>query len=145
MKKIVRVGIPALVSIILLVLYFVLEKNEKETRAKNSDECLSLNNQDTPIEKGDQCYIFKNNTCFKGSLDADEATIKEDAKDLNSIIKDSNGKEDLSEDLSISYYLINTHCQPNEIYGKYNLLLWFGIIFAVIAIAMYFIDIIPSR
>jgi len=122
MKKIVRVGIPALVSIILLVLYFILEKNEKITTNHDAKQCLDKNR--STLEKGDTCYIYKNGTCYKGNTDANSKQITKDSEIYN------------------GFYLASlaVHCVPQDVYYKYDLLLWFGIFFAVVAITMNFID-----
>lgn len=131
MKSIVRIGVPAVVSIILLVLYFILEKAEKLTKDKTVQECASENREGT-MKKGEKCTVFKNGTCYKG-------TFLHDDDELNDITKKY---EQLGLSIENANALTITQvCGIDEVYRKYDILLYFGIFFAVLAITMIFVDI----
>lgn len=135
MKTIVRVGIPAIISIILLVLYFVLEKAEKITKDKSAEDCLlewkkSKDDSDTSLNKGDRCYVFKNDTCYKGTI----AWSYKDIQDIAKMYEDSDSRIPVNA-------LAGQFCQLDEVYKKYDILLYFGIFFALVAIVMNFVDV----
>lgn len=163
MSKLLQISIPAIIGVVLLVLYFVLEKSEKVSDAdKNkcfTDPIKTIANVGS-IEKGQKCYVLNSDgKCITGHLDVDskgfqrdaasyqQATASQEGQSGNNAQKAFSGMSNRSNDLNLqgdqdsvgslaSYFV---HCEPSEIYYKYDLLLWFGILSIIIAIVMNFV------
>lgn len=143
MSKLLQISIPAIIGVILIILYFVLEKSEK-VESSSQDKCMTnvqstVANQDN-LEKGQQCYVLNaDGKCVKGYMDVDSKGFKRDVKAYSDFWRNNSMDKLVDPDTAAAYTSYGLHCEPADVYYKYDLLLWFGILAFIIAVFMNFV------
>ena len=123
MDKTIRVGIPAFISIIFFILYFVLKRSEKVTSAKSLTDCVEMNNFPVDyktgaidVDKGDKCTTYRDGICYHGRISENKSQINKDWSEAIPILK--TGVPNLptiqsSDQANFDGYNINDDCKKS--------------------------------
>lgn len=101
MEKTIRVGIPAVLSLIFFILYFVLKRSEKVANVESLTDCLGKNDMfvdiDTTkkikqinVDKGDKCYTYRDGICSYGRINETKSQLDKDLKEYTKLLSTGN-------------------------------------------------------